>query len=311
MSNHQFPPAETHPERTPTRIVGVVNQKGGVGKTTTAVNLSVALAMQGHKVLVIDMDPQGNTSTALSMPHAAGTPSIYNVLVDTVPIDDVVQKLSAAEGLYGVPATIDLAGAEVELVAVVARESRLQRAITRYLDGAARTGAPVDFVIIDCPPSLGLLTLNALAAATEVLIPIQCEYYALEGLGQLMNTIEIVKMHVNPDLAVGAILMTMYDGRTRLSAQVVDEVRAHFGPLVLPTMIPRSVRVSEAPSYQLSVIAYDPMSPGATSYLSAAEDFAAIGKQQVTTDGPAADQRNPESVDLRREPVENTTTTAG
>ncbi|MCU1674326.1 MAG: Cobyrinic acid ac-diamide synthase [Frankiales bacterium] len=266
--SHDFP----KPARR--RILTVANQKGGVGKTTSTVNLAAALALHGATVLVIDLDPQGNASTGLGAPHSSGTPSIYEVLLDNVPIADVVQTSPDIPSLRTVPATIDLAGAEIELVSVVARESRLQRAIAAYVDGP---GSDVDFVLVDCPPSLGLLTLNAMVATEEVLIPIQCEYYALEGLGQLLKTIELVKANLNPRLAVSTILLTMYDARTRLADQVAAEVRSHFGDTVLTTMIPRSVRVSEAPGYGQSVVTYDPGSRGSVAYLEAAREIAVRG----------------------------------
>ena len=212
-----------------TRILTVANQKGGVGKTTTTVNLAAALALHGLRTLVVDLDPQGNASTALGVPHHAGTASVYEVLVDGAPLADVVQPVDGFPSLFGVPATIDLAGAEIELVSLVARETRLQRALAAYLSNEHAAGRAFDYVFVDCPPSLGLLTVNALVAAREVLIPIQAEYYALEGLGQLLRSIELVRAHLNPDLAVSTILVTMYDARTRLAAQVADEVRSHFG----------------------------------------------------------------------------------
>jgi chromosome partitioning protein len=250
------------------RIIAVANQKGGVGKTTTAVNLAVSLAMHGAQVLVVDLDPQGNASTALDVEHRAGTPSIYNVLVEDQSLGDIVRPVAGVPGLWCAPATIDLAGAEIELVPLVARESRLNRAI------AGHDISALDYILIDCPPSLGLLTVNSLVAGAEVLIPIQCEYYALEGLEQLLRTVELVQGHLNQDLVISTIVLTMYDARTRLAAQVAEEVRSHFGPLVLNSVIPRSVRVSEAPSYGQSVITYDPGSPGALAYLEAAEEIA-------------------------------------
>ena len=253
------------------RILVVTNQKGGVGKTTTTVNIAAAVALAGYTVLVIDMDPQGNASTALGAVHHEGTPSIYDVLTGDLSIADVVQTCPEVPGLLAAPATIDLAGAEIEMVSQVAREYRLSRAVEAYLARYAdEHGRELDFVFLDCPPSLGLLTLNGLVAAREVLLPIQCEYYALEGLSQLLRTIDMVRVHLNPTLVVGAILLTMYDGRTRLASQVADEVRTHFGEQVLDTVIPRSVRVSEAPSYGQTVVTYDPTSPGALAYREAA-----------------------------------------
>lgn len=261
------PPADT-------RVVAVANQKGGVGKTTSAVNLAAALALRGARVLIIDLDPQGNASTALGVDHTVGVPSIYDVLIGGKSLADVVQPAADVPRLFAAPATIDLAGAEIELVSLVARETRLDRAVQNFLrEGAGQEG--FDYVLIDCPPSLGLLTLNALVAAREVCIPIQCEYYALEGLGQLLRNIEMIQSHLNPSLAVSSILLTMYDGRTRLASQVADEVRAHFDAAVLPTAIPRSVRISEAPSHGQTVLTYDPASSGAWCYLQAAGEFAA------------------------------------
>jgi chromosome partitioning protein len=250
------------------RVITIANQKGGVGKTTTAVNLAASLAMHGARVLVIDLDPQGNASTALDVDHHSGIPSVYNVLVDDQPLGSVVRQVAGYAQLYCAPAAIDLAGAEIELVPLVARESRLARSLASY------DASGLDYIFIDCPPSLGLLTVNALVAAPEVLIPIQCEYYALEGLEQLLRTVDLVRSHLNPQLAVTTILLTMYDGRTRLAAQVADEVRRHFGGVVLGSVIPRSVRVSEAPSYGQSVMSYDPGSTGAQAYLEAAREVA-------------------------------------
>ncbi len=258
-------PRPRHP-----RIMTVANQKGGVGKTTTTVNLAVALALHGNRVVVIDLDPQGNASTGLNVPHHAGVPDIYDCLVGGVPLKEVAQQVEGIPNLVCVPATIDLAGAEIELVSMVARESRLARAIAAYPD-------EYDYMFIDCPPSLGLLTVNALVAAREVLIPIQCEYYALEGLNQLLNNINMVRAHLNPDLEITTILLTMYDGRTRLADAVEQDVRNHFGDKVLKAVIPRNVRVSEAPSYGQSVMTYDPGSRGATSYFEAALEIAERG----------------------------------
>jgi chromosome partitioning protein len=250
------------------RIITIANQKGGVGKTTTAVNIAAGLALHGARVLVIDLDPQGNASTALNVDHHAGVPSIYNVLVDDLPLASIVRQTDELNGLLCAPATIDLAGAEIELVPMVARETRLVRAVAAY-DRSA-----LDYIFVDCPPSLGLLTVNALVSAAEVLIPIQCEYYALEGLEQLLRSVELVREHLNPRLELSTILLTMYDARTRLAAQVAEDVRTHFGQVVLGAVIPRSVRVSEAPSYGQSVLSYDPGSSGALAYLEAARELA-------------------------------------
>ncbi|KAA9394938.1 ParA family protein [Kocuria coralli] len=258
-----------------TRIFTISNQKGGVGKTSTSVNIAVALAKHGQNVLVIDNDPQGNASTALGVPHSSEVDSVYDVLVDEMPLKDVVVPSTESERLFVAPATIDLAGAEIELVSMVAREQRLSRAIAQYQEDREESGLErLDYIFIDCPPSLGLLTINAFVAATEVLIPIQCEYYALEGLSQLLNNIQMIQKHLNPVLQVSTIMLTMYDGRTNLASQVAEEVRTHFPDQVLETMIPRSVRISEAPSYQQSVINYDPQSTGALAYLEAAAEIA-------------------------------------
>ena len=273
-------PALPRPEAT--RVVVVANQKGGVGKTTSTVNVAAALAQFGQRVLVIDLDPQGNASTAVNVPHHRGVPSTYDLLVEGGSLEAVVTTCPDVDNLFVVPATIDLAGAEIELVSVVAREQRLHKVLhadrrispeTVEVAGEDR----FDFVFIDCPPSLGLLTLNALVAGQEMMIPIQAEYYALEGLGQLLATVDMVRAHLNPELAISAILITMYDARTRLAAGVAEEVRAHFGDQVLRSYIPRSVRVSEAPSYGQTVMTYDPGSPGAMSYLDAARELAEKG----------------------------------
>jgi chromosome partitioning protein len=259
---------------TKTRIFTVANQKGGVGKTTTTVNLAAALAKSGARVLVIDLDPQGNASTALGVEHRSDTVSVYDVIINDEPMLGVVQKSPEFQSLYCIPATIHLAGAEIELVSLVAREQRLRTALEHFLNSVPDL---FHYVFIDCPPSLGLLTINAFVAAREVLIPIQCEYYALEGLSQLLSNIELIEKHLNPNLAVSTILLTMYDSRTNLSNQVAQEVRDHFPEQVLHAAIPRSVRISEAPSYGQSVISYDPNSPGSLSYLEAAAEIARRG----------------------------------
>ncbi len=261
------------PQRT--RILTVANQKGGVGKTTTTVNIAAALASAGLQVLVIDIDPQGNASTALGVPHHAEIDSIYDVLINDFAMSDVVAACPDIDNLYCAPATIHLAGAEIELVSLVAREQRLRRAIDQYVKYREDNGEQrLDFIFIDCPPSLGLLTVNAFVAANEVMIPIQCEYYALEGLSQLLKNIEMIQKHLNSDLVVSTILLTMYDGRTNLAAHVAADVREHFPKQVLKALIPRSVRISEAPSYQQTVMTYDPSSTGALSYLEAAAELA-------------------------------------
>jgi chromosome partitioning protein len=269
-------------ERWPTpatrRVLTIANQKGGVGKTTTAVNVAAALALHGLHVVLIDLDPQGNASTALGVPHSVGTPSSYDVLLAGAALADVARPTDFAPTLRCVPATLDLAGADVELTSQVAREHRLHRALESFLDD---TRDPVDYVFIDCPPSLGLLTLNALVAGREVFIPIQCEYYALEGLAQLLNTVDLVKTHLNPRLAVSTVLLTMYDSRTRLADQVAGEVRNFFPDVVLGPMIPRNVRVSEAPGFGQTVITYDPGSRGAMAYIDAAHELALRGARGI------------------------------
>lgn len=250
--------------RRPT-VVAVANQKGGVGKTTTAINLSAAVALQGDRVLVIDLDPQGNATSGLGIDRGSIERSIYDVLVGEVPPEETVEPTSV-RNLFVLPATIDLAGAEIELVAAFSREHRLRNAIKDIDDD-------YDFVIIDCPPSLGLLTINALAAADEVLIPIQCEYYALEGLGQLMRNVELVTRNLNPALKLEGVVMTMFDGRTNLASEVVSQVREHFQETAYDTVIPRTVRLSEAPSYGEPIEAFDEMSRGAIAYRELGREF--------------------------------------
>nr|WP_318244394.1 ParA family protein [Oerskovia merdavium] len=267
------------PRPAATRIITIANQKGGVGKTTTTVNLAAGLAQAGLNVLVIDNDPQGNASTALGVEHRAGTPSVYEVLVDGAPLASAVQQCPDIPSLWCVPATIDLSGAEIELVSLVSRETRLRRAVDVFLEERIAQGLErIDYVLVDCPPSLGLLTVNAFVVGREVLIPIQCEYYALEGLSQLLKTIELIKAHLNPQLHVSSILLTMYDGRTNLAQQVASEVREHFPEQTLKTTVPRSVRISEAPSHGQTVITYDPSSTGALAYLEAAREVADRGR---------------------------------
>ena len=265
-------PRPEHP-----RVFVVANQKGGVGKTTTSVNLAAGLALGGLNVVVIDLDPQGNASTALGIEHSPGTPGTYEVLIEDAAIAEHLVDSPEAPSLRVLPATIDLAGAEIQLVSKVARENRLRRALRTFL-----ADENVDYVFLDCPPSLGLITLNALVAAGEILIPIQCEYYALEGVSQLVRTINLVKGELNEDLSVTTVLLTMYDARTRLAAQVADEVRAYFADQTLPTVIPRSVRISEAPSYGQTVLTYHPDSAGAVSYLEAAHEIARRGAKENT-----------------------------
>jgi len=268
----------TFPRPDRTRVITVANQKGGVGKTTTTVNLAAALAQSGLHVLVIDNDPQGNASTALGVDHRAGVTSVYDVLVDGTPLSEAVYPSPDVPNLWCAPATIDLSGAEIELVSMVARETRLRNAVHAYLEERERRGEPrIDYVLVDCPPSLGLLTVNAFVVGDEVLIPIQCEYYALEGLSQLLKSIELIQAHLNRGLHVSTILLTMYDGRTNLAQQVAQEVREHFPDKTLRTTVPRSVRVSEAPSYGQTVLTYDPGSSGALAYLEAARELAERG----------------------------------
>ena len=262
-----------------TRIFTISNQKGGVGKTTTTVNLAAALAAKGLKVLVIDLDPQGNASTALGVPHQEGVKGIYEVLTEGTPLAKVIQPSTESPNLGCIPATIDLAGAEIEIVTQIDRDkwhNLLKTSLDEYLETI-----PVkpDYVIIDCPPSLGLLTINAFVAAREVLIPIQCEYYALEGLSQLLKNIDLIQKNLNPQLSLSTILLTMYDSRTKLASQVVADVREHFPTQTLNAVIPRNVRISEAPSFGRTVITHDPASAGAISYMEAAVEIAFRGAQ--------------------------------
>jgi chromosome partitioning protein len=259
-------------------VLTVANQKGGVGKSTTAVNLGAYLALAGGRVLVIDLDPQGNATTGLGLDHRHLEQSVYDVLTGDIEAEAAVRP-TVVTNLDVLPSTIDLAGAEVELVSAISRESRLQRALSEVRPA-------YDTILIDCPPSLGLLTVNALAAADELLIPIQCEYYALEGLGQLLRNVDLVRANLNPQLSIGGILLTMYDGRTRLAEQVVQEVRKHFSDLVYQTVVPRSVRLSEAPGYGIPIALYDPLSRGGIAYRDLALEFAArTGLLASTTEG--------------------------
>jgi chromosome partitioning protein len=252
------------------RVVAVVNQKGGVGKSTTAVSTGAALAEIGYEVLVIDLDPQGNASTGMGIRHVAREVTTYEVLLAQAPIEDAIVQ-TPVERLSAVPSTIDLAGAEIELVSQFSRETRLARALD-----PVRTDR-FDFILLDCPPSLGLLSINALTAADELVVPIQCEYYALEGLGQLLRNVRLIQQNVNPNWKLSGIVMTMFDGRTKLSEQVVAEVRKYFGARVFDTVIPRTVRLSEAPGYGQPITVYDPASRGAMTYRALARELAARG----------------------------------
>jgi chromosome partitioning protein len=254
----------TDPSATLPRVLAIANQKGGVGKTTTAVNLGAALAELGYRVLVIDLDPQGNATTGLGISHRNVEGSIYDVIMNDIPVEDCVEPTSV-RNLFVVPATIDLAGAEIELVPAFSRELKLRRALQEVRND-------YDFTLVDCPPSLGLLTVNGLAASDDVVVPIQCEYYALEGLGQLLRNVSLVRSNLNPTLDVRGIVLTMYDARTRLAEQVEQEVRAHFGDKVYRTVVPRTVRISEAPSFGQPVTVFDTSSRGATAYRELAKE---------------------------------------
>ncbi len=256
-------------------VVAVANQKGGVGKSTTSINLAAGLAYQGERVLMVDLDPQGNASSGVGIDRGAIEVSIYDVLLKSTDLQDAIEPTSV-RGLYVVPATIDLAGAEIELVSVFSREQRLRAALEPVRDD-------FDFVIIDCPPSLGLLTVNAMAAADELLIPIQCEYYALEGLTQLLANVEMVRSNLNRELELGGVVLTMYDGRTNLSRDVADQVKGHFGERAYRTVIPRSVRLSEAPSFGEPIETFDPMSRGGIAYRQLTREFRARhGREDVS-----------------------------
>jgi chromosome partitioning protein len=259
-----------------TRIFTVANQKGGVGKTTSAVNIAAALAMGGLRTLLIDLDPQGNASTAFGIPRD-DLQGMYEVINHDLPLKDVLIQVNGYPDLYCAPATQSLANSEVELVSLVAREMRLKKAVTNFLNEAVENGQPFDYVIIDCPPSLGLLTLNALVAAKEILIPIQCEYYSLEGLALLLHTVSLVQEHLNPEIKLTTIVLTMFDGRTRLANDVAASVRQHYPTELIDIPIPRAVRISEAPSYGQTVMTYDPISTGASAYMAVAREIANRG----------------------------------
>jgi len=270
-----------------TRIFTVANQKGGVGKTTTAVNLAAALSMGGLKVLLIDLDPQGNASTAFGIDRV-NTAGIYDVLINDLPMANAAVKVANFPHLEAIAANSDLAGAEIQLVPAVAREFRLQAALQTFLTAKQNAGQRFDYVFIDCPPSLGLLTINALAAADEVLVPIQCEYYSLEGLSLLLETLSEVQKRLNPKISLTTIVLTMFDSRTRLANDVADNVKKHFPNELINIPIPRAVRVSEAPSYGQTVMTYDASSPGAIAYMSVAREIANRGGAPINIKNESA-----------------------
>lgn len=255
-----------------TKIIAIANQKGGVGKTTTAINLSTCVAERGKKVLLIDIDPQGNATSGVGIAKAPDDKTIYDVLVNDEQMVNII-KPTAVKNLHICPSSINLAGAEVELVNLMSRETRLKRAIESMEQ-------KYDYIFMDCPPSLGLITLNAFTAASSVLVPIQCEYYALEGLGQLVNTIKLVQKNLNDNLEIEGVVMTMYDSRTKLSTQVSEEVKKYFGDKVFNTVIPRNIRLSEAPSHGLPITMYDPLSKGARTYKKLAKELITKNKQE-------------------------------
>ena len=281
------------------RIICVANQKGGVAKTTSSVNLAAALAQAGHRTLVVDVDPQANATTGLGLDHRSVELTSYDLMVGNATLTEAALA-TAIEGLDCVPASVDLAGAEIELVGTMAREHKLAESLAGATDGYG-------FVFLDCPPSLGLLTINALVAAQDLLVPVQCEYYALEGLGQLLNTAERVRRALNPELRIAGVILTMYDARTKLSSQVADEVRAHFGELVFRSVVPRSVRLSEAPSFGEPVITLDPTSRGSIAYKLLAKELSArygldatsgtsTGETASSIPGTEPSQRPPEAI---------------
>ena len=275
------------PKPISTRIFTVANQKGGVGKTTTAVNIAAALSMGGLRTLVIDLDPQGNASTAFGVPRDE-VDGMYEVIIKDKKLSDVLLKVPGFPDLEIAPATQSLANAEVELVPMVAREMRLKKALSQYLAERAERGERIDYVLIDCPPSLGLLTINALVSGDELLIPIQCEYYSLEGLSLLLHTVSLIQEHLNPQIKLSTIVLTMFDGRTRLANDVAEEIRKHYPTQLIDIPVPRAVRVSEAPSYGQTVMTYDASSPGAIAYMSVAREIANRGGAPINLQNESA-----------------------